>query len=149
MSLLHGCLVLSDPDFRGQDECLPSFETVDASPAVGTVFVLGSGSTEFRPSVPVRSCALIKAYYAHVFVDGLIRTQLEIVPSGGEVRTFTALVDLSDVDPGCHTVEVLVSSGFAPTSLRNPLRPGDLAYVAWSVATSADVPVASCRTASR
>lgn len=131
-TLLGGCLVVSDPDFRGQDECVPFFLSYEADPSTSPAHRRPESPTdpaEFRATVPLRSCALTTDYTAHVFIDNVLRVIKKIPPTGSELREVSVLVDIGNEDPGCHLVEVFVSSNFA--DFKTPERPGDVAKIDW------------------
>lgn len=139
-----GCLVLSDPDFQGQDECVPFFLTHEADPSVRDFRRIEKA--EFEGSVPMRTCALTKPYFARIFLDGRLRVlEQEIPPSGDELRTVPILLPIGDLAPGCHFVEVRVSSAFRPGSdFTQPARPGDIAFLLWTFTNTTDASVLSC-----
>jgi hypothetical protein len=127
------CLVVSDPDFRGQEDCIPFFVTQQAEPALASTERIPATPTdplEFRGSVPMRSCALTKIYQIRVFLDNELQPESTIPPTGDEERPVSVLVDLSRTKPGCHQVEVLVSSSFT-LDARTAAKPDDLAYLVW------------------
>ena len=142
------CLVLSDPDFRGQDECVPLFITHQAQPLVTSRRKIPESPgdpLQFSGTVPLRSCALTKPYYARVFVDGVNVRNQEIVASGTEIRPVEVLVDAGNLPGTCHQVEVFVSSAFASTGdLRTPARQSDLAFILWTFITDADATAGTC-----
>ncbi|MBI2389622.1 MAG: hypothetical protein HYV09_08500 [Deltaproteobacteria bacterium] len=140
MPALDGCVVVSDPDFRGQDECLPMFLNLEADPAQSSTPRIPASPTdpiEFRGTVPLRSCALTKDYEARVFVDEEPRLSLKIPPSGGETRNVSVVVNVDRLAPGCHIVQVYVSSRFAAGDFRQPERPGDIDYLLWNFSNDA------------
>ncbi len=143
-----GCLVVSDPDFRGQNDCLPYFVNQSAEPTTTrpTVVTIGEdGRATFRASVPMQTCALTAEYEARVFVGGVAGEFSRIQSTGSETRVVSVVQDVSAsaFDDGCITIELLVSRSFRG-SLRVPERADDLAYIAWQVATSPDVTVGQC-----
>lgn len=146
MAAVSGCLVVSDPDFRGQDECLPFFVNQAAVPPITAPTLVETGDTiTFEATVPLQTCALTVQYEMRVFVGGQVRMIEEVDPTGSETRPISIVQDISlseDLEDGCTTVELLVSRRFQ--GLRDPARPGDLAYVSWQVATSPDVTVGQC-----
>lgn len=140
---LDGCLVLSDPDFQGEESCTPSFVAQEADPPqAGTSrFPANPGDPlEFRGTVPMKSCALVKNYDGRVFLDGELKTIIQIPPNGEDVRDVAVLLSLSEVPPGCHEVELYVSQLFSssPTDLKTPARAGDLAYFVWRFVNTSD-----------
>lgn len=143
------CLVLSDPDFRGQDDCVPFFITHEANPLITArprIPANVGDPTQFRGSVPLRSCALTRDYTARIFIDGSIVSEVTVPPSGEEVRDVNVLVDVGLVPRGCHFVEVRVSSAFSPSGgdFRRPAREDDLAFLVWTFINDPDATVASC-----
>lgn len=138
------CLVLSDPDFRGQDECVPFFLTREANPAVSSREVLTG--EEFRGSVPMRTCALTLPYEARVFVDGVFTVNQNIPPTGEELREVPVLVDIKNLSKGCHFVEVFVSSRFraSGSDFTQPERSGDVTFLLWTFLNDTDATVTSC-----
>jgi hypothetical protein len=139
-----GCLVLSDPDFRGQDECVPFFLTLGADPSVKDRPRIEG--TEFSGNVQMRTCALTKDYVARVFVDGALKLDQPIPPSGQETRDVPVLVDIRGLAAGCHFVELYVSSAFRPSGsdFTQPARAGDIAFLLWTFVNTTDATVASC-----
>lgn len=145
------CVVLSDPDFRGQDDCVPFFITHQAQPLVSDRPRIpeNPGDPEaFRGTVPLRTCALTKTYEARVFVDGSFRSSQRVEPSGTEVRPVSVLLDVGQpkLVGGCHFIEVFVSSEFSPsgTDFRRPAREGDLTFLLWTFINDPDATAASC-----
>lgn len=137
---LDGCVVVSDPDFRGQDECVPAFVHHEAEPALADTPRIPANPTdpvEFRGTVPLRTCALTLEYEARVFVDQELRRSIRIEPSGSETRNVSVVVDVDRLTPGCHSVDVYVSSRFAAGDFRQPERPGDLSYLHWRFSNDA------------
>lgn len=138
-----GCLALSEPDFRGQDECVPFFLTLGADPPLLNRTPIEKA--EFSGSVQMRTCALTKDYVAHVFLDGVPVLFTSVPPTGVELRTVPVLVDISRSSPGCHIVELYVSSKFKDgTDFTKPERRDDIAYILWTFVNSSDATVASC-----
>jgi hypothetical protein len=143
-TVLGGCLVASDPDFRGQDECVPFFLTHEADPSTSETHRRPESTSdpeEFRASVPMRSCALTTDYEARVFVDNKLVDISQIPPTGGELRDISVLVDIAGLT-GCHTVELFISSNFA--DFKTPERSGDVAKVSWFVFNDPATPVPEC-----
>jgi hypothetical protein len=141
------CLVVSDPDFRGQEDCIPFFVTQQASPALTakTLILASSASAlEFRGDVPMRSCALTKTYEMHVFLDDDWKRLDTVPPTGEEERNVTALVDISRAKPGCHQVEVLLSTRFSSADPKAPERANDLAYLTWWFANDSNTKFEQC-----
>lgn len=140
----EGCLVLSDPDFRGQNECVPFFLTLEADPSVRDPQRIEG--TEFRGSVRMRTCALTLPYEARVFVDGEPKLFKSVPPTGDEIRTVPVLVDIAALAPGCHFVELFVSSKFraSGTDFSKPERANDVTYLVWTFINTTDATVASC-----
>lgn len=146
-TLLGGCLVASDPDFRGQDECVPFFLAHEAEPSTSEAHRRPESADdpeEFRASVPLRSCALTTDYVAHVFIDDDLRVIKKIPPSGGELRDVSVLVDIAKEaeTPGCHRAELYVSSNFA--DFKTPERAGDVAKISWFFFNVPDALVSNC-----
>jgi hypothetical protein len=145
------CLVISDPDFRGQDDCVPFFITHQAQPLVSDrprIPESPGDPTEFRGTVPFRSCALVKDYVARIFVDGSLRSEQVVPATGSEERTLEVSIDVGQLpQTGCHFVEVFLSTQFAAVGadFRSPARRGDLAFLLWTFVDSTDATVASCR----
>ncbi len=138
------CLIVSDPDFRGQDQCTPSLLHHEADPETASTAPL-EDPFAFRASIPLRSCALTRTYIAHVFADGILERIVDVPPTGSETRTVTVLFDVGALEAGCHQVEVYVSSRFSAGNLKVPERPDDVGYVAWWFANSPDATFESCR----
>jgi hypothetical protein len=140
----EGCLVLSDPDFRGQNECVPYFLTLEAVPSVRDRPRIEG--TEFRGSVPVRSCALTQPYEARIFLDGVLVRFAQIPESGSEIRPLSVFFDIQGLAPGCHFVEVFVSSKFraSGTDFTKPERADDVTFLLWTFLNTTDATVASC-----
>ncbi len=142
--LLDGCVVVSDPDIRGQDTCVPFFLTHEADPSTSGAHRRPESSTdpaEFRASVPMSSCALTRDYETHVFVDDELVDISKIPPTGGELRTASVLVDISGLT-GCHRIELFVSTNFA--DFKSPERPGDVAKITWTIFDKPDTAVSAC-----
>lgn len=140
-----GCLVTSDPDFRGQEDCVPYFVVRDADPEITSTLKLRDGALpELR--VPLRSCALVKRYFVRIFVDGLLFATAQIEPSGQEIRTLRiGDLPVGLLQPGCHQLEVYASGAFATERGRDPVRDDDLAYIAWWFTTVDGATFESCR----
>jgi hypothetical protein len=146
---LDGCLVLSDPDFQGQDECLPSFVTNEADPLLWSTPRIPAqvgGPVEFRGSLPMRSCALVKTYAARVFVDGTLKLEQAVPPNGADTRNVAVVVGVDGLSRGCHQIHLYVSSRFAPAAsdFKQPERSGDLAYVVWRFSNDASALAENC-----
>lgn len=138
-----GCLVVSDPDFRGQDQCVPSLLLLEANPSVRERPRIEE--SEFSGTVPMRSCALTFDYEARIFVDGSLVQFQRIPPNGLEIRDVPVLVDIKRLRPGCHVVEVFVSSQFRGGSdFITPERKDDIAFISWTFLNDTDASVASC-----
>ena len=73
---------------------------------------LATDPNVFHATIPMRSCALANVYEARIFIDGVIKPPLSVPPTGQELREINVDVDIRDVAPGCHKVEVYVSSRF-------------------------------------
>lgn len=145
---LSGCVVVSDPEFQGQDECDPFFLTQEADPSTSGFVRLTETTPDsdvFRASVPMRSCALTKNYTLNVFVDKNLRAQTTIFPTERDLRNVPIVVDVfpERANPGCHRVEAFVSTGFT-SDFRTAARPGDVAKITWWFFNDADAPVTSC-----
>lgn len=139
---LDGCLVLSDPDFQGQDECLPSFVNQEADPLISQTPRIPADATspaEFRGSVPMKSCALVANYQARVFVDSEFKLDLAVPPNGTDTRNVSVVVDVDGLSKGCHQIHLYVSRRFAPagSDFKQPERAGDLAYLVWRFSNDA------------
>lgn len=144
-NVLGGCLVVSDPDFRGQDECVPFFLAHEADPSTPGPHLRPESATdpaEFRATVPMRSCALTRDYRAHVFVDNTLRVIQRIPPTGNELRDVSILVNIGEESPGCHRVSVYVSTNFA--DFTTPDRPGDVAKIDWLFYNDQNSTAAGC-----
>jgi hypothetical protein len=148
-TVLDGCLVVSDPEFRGQDECVPFFLTHEADPSTSLPLrrpETASDPAEFRATVPMRSCALVSNYKAHVFVDRNLKIIKTLPPTGTELRDVSVLVNIADevADGRCHRVEVLVSQNFL--DFENPARAGDVAKITWQFYNDPNTTLADCPT---
>jgi len=116
------------------DHCPPFFVSTEALPTVSRVAVLDAVGTtaDFSVSVPLESCAKASSYNARVFVDGHLYSENSVESSGKERRPASFTVALP---PGCHRVEVLATTAFAPSAdLRTPQKADDLAEAVWFVA---------------
>jgi len=145
--VLGSCVVASDPDFQGQDQCVPFFLEHEADPSTSVFSRLTettAGSDVFRATVPMRSCALTKEYELHVFVDNNPRALTKIFPTERELRDVSIVVDITPErdNPGCHRVEALVSTNFQ--NFRDPVRSGDLAKIVWWFSNNPDASLAGC-----
>jgi hypothetical protein len=139
------CLVVSDPDFRGQEDCIPFFVTAEAEPAVSDKTVLLASTGEVPDfHIPMRSCALTKTYEMRVFLDGVPTRFDQLPPTGEEERPVTVVVDLSTSKPGCHEVEVYLSTRFSAVDQRAAERPSDLAYVLWRFTNDSNAKFTKC-----
>jgi hypothetical protein len=141
------CLVVSDPDFRGQEDCIPFFVTQSADPSVSDTSVILTSAGElprFKGSVLMRSCALTKTYQMRVFLDGGLVHLDDVPPTGEEQRPVTALVDFSGALPGCHDVEIYLSTRFTAIDPRQPERQDDLAYILWRFADTGNASFTDC-----
>lgn len=146
---LDGCVVLSDPDFQGQDECTPSFVTNEADPLLWStprIPAQEGDPAEFRASVPLKSCALVATYRARVFLDNVIQREIEIPASGTDTRNVSIVQNVGSVSKGCHLIHLYVSRSFAPAAgdFKQPERPGDLAYVVWRFSNDASSLAENC-----
>jgi hypothetical protein len=143
------CLVVSDPDFQGQEDCVPYALNHEADPELGSWINLvpDASATErtFRALIPISTCALAKEYTARVFIDNLLLKIIPVPPTGTERREVSVLVDIVNIGlaPGCHKVELLVSGQFA-ADLRAPARPDDIAKAVWLFYDDPNVTPASC-----
>jgi len=138
------CLVVSDPDFRGQEDCVPYFVTNEAEPLLNVKTRVSTN--RFDGNVPLRSCALAKTYELHVFLDGAQHSAPSVDPNGSDERPVTIGVDLTSVQPGCHQVEIYASSKFDANDPRkaDPDKPRDLAYLVWWFADTSDTKFEEC-----
>ncbi|MGZ3417346.1 MAG: hypothetical protein ACXVEF_22555 [Polyangiales bacterium] len=129
------CLVVSDPDFRGQEDCIPFFVTEQAVPAPNATTRIPASPgepLEFDGNVPMRSCALTKTYQMRVFLDNVWQYAQDVPPTGDEARPIAVILDMTGRAAGCHQVEVLVSTRFASgTDPKTTDRADDLAYMVW------------------
>jgi len=146
---LDGCLVLSDPDFQGQDECTPSFVTNEADPLLWSTPRIPAAvgdPEEFRGSVPLKSCALTKPYEVRVFVDNALRKSGPVPASGTDTRNVAVVVNVAGLSKGCHLIHLYVSSRFAlaASDFKQPEQPGDLAYIVWRFSNDANSPAENC-----
>lgn len=142
------CLVVSDPDFRGQEDCIPFFVTQQADPPIADkklILASAGDAPEFRGTIPMRSCALIKNYEMRIFLDGAWQSLATVAPTGDEERNVSVLVNLpSGGKRGCHEIEVYLSTRFSAIDPRVPENPDDLAYVLWRYADTTDAKFANC-----
>ena len=131
------CVVASTPVFQEIDDCPPSFLLNEAVPAVKRIFKIDTTANPFQfdASVPLRSCATAKQYKGRVFIDNHLYGEIGIDANGDPTRKPTAvLVPLTGSSPGCHVIELLASTDYAPdTTFRTPLKQGDLASIAWFI----------------
>lgn len=130
---LPGCVVLSDPEFKTEDECPPTLQMTEASPGYLSFPIIAAAPPkvfEFRATVPVRSCALTRALEARVFLDGSLLRSSELPPNGTSGRDLTVFVALDSVRQGCHVLEVLVSGRFS-SDQRQPVKAGDVGSGVW------------------
>ncbi len=146
---LDGCLVLSDPDFQGQDECSPSFVTNEADPLLWStprIPAQAGDPVEFRGSVPMKSCALVKTYRARVFVDNVLKLEQSVPATGTDSRNVAVVVAVDKLSKGCHQIHLYVSSRFAPAAsdFKQPERAGDLAYLVWRFSNDANALAENC-----
>lgn len=132
--LLEACVVTTSPSFTDQPACPPSFVATEATPTVNVPFVIdtSAASPSFEATVPLRSCAITKKFQVNYFLDG-VATSGTVDPNGAEDRPTTVRQSFLGVAPGCHLVEVFASSAFDAPASRNPVTPGDVAYVWWYV----------------
>jgi hypothetical protein len=87
----------------------------------------------------------VMAALVPVFVDGVPVVIQSVPPTGVELRPVPVLVNTRDLSPGCHFVELYVSSKFKDgTDLTKPERRDDVAYILWTFINTTDATVASC-----
>ena len=137
-----GCVVLSDPVFKTEDECPPKAALTEASPSLASTPIIAPVTGrpfEFRATVPIESCALTHALEMHVFLDGLLAGSTDLPPNGTSRRDASLAVDLTRARQGCHVVELLVSGRFSSDpAARQPAKAGDIGYAIWKIGVIED-----------
>lgn len=143
------CVVNPAPTpFQDPTQCPPYFVPDQADPHINKFKIIdpSTGTAQFQASVPIKSCALSKQFIGRVFVDGNHSSFIQetvFQPTGTDTRSAIISVPISGSETlteGCHIIELLASSAFAPGEVRQPAQSGDLAYVVWFVYVHATKP---------
>lgn len=152
--LMMGCLVTEKVEFVDEQNLPPSIlvpESARYSPreiftfdinSMGAPVDGGTGVAELRFEVEVRDPNLDDRLFAQSFTDiGRRRPVEEVPPSGAISRSFTFTINAADFSPatdqnplaapGCHRVDLCVSSAFADRCVA--VDPIDLAAATWWV----------------
>ncbi len=137
-----GCVVLSDPEFKTEDQCPPTLDLTQASPTLASQAIIAPVAGrpfEFRATVPIESCALTRVLEMRVFLDGFLAGSTDLPPNGTSRRDASLAVDLTRARQGCHVVELLVSGRFSSDpGARQPAKAGDIGYAVWKIGVVED-----------